>query len=115
MLKIQDMDISNLNAVMTTLSSYVTINNSTGITISNLSPSQQQEYLYLILLLVSSTPIGTLAEVPFDITDGVYSHNTIFYKTIGIVDEDYESGEIFSQYSWVQGNYPWFITNNNQF
>ena len=35
-------DIANLNAVMTTLSSYVTINNSTGITISNLSPSQQQ-------------------------------------------------------------------------
>ena len=103
--------IANLNAVMTTLSSYVTINNSTGITIPNLSPSQQQSAIFNITIS-ASTPIGTLAEFPFDITDGVYSHNTIFYKTIGIVDEDYESGD-FSQYSWVQGNYPWFITNNN--
>lgn len=104
-------DIANLNAMMTTLSSYVTINNSTGITISNLSPSQQQSTIFNITIS-ASTPIGTLAEFPFEITDGVYSHNTIFYKTIGIVDEDYESGD-FSQYSWVQGNYPWFITNNN--
>ena len=104
-------DIVNLNAVMTSLSSYVTINNSAGISISNLSPSQQQSAIFSITIS-SSTPIGTLAEFPFDITDGVYSHSNTFSETIGLIDEDYETGD-FSQYSWIQGNYPWFITNNN--
>ena len=58
--------IANLNAVMTTLSSYVTINNSTGITIPNLSPSQQQSAIFNITIS-ASTPIGTLAEF-LDIT-----------------------------------------------
>ena len=51
-------------------------------------------------------------EFPFEITDGVFSHNNTFSETIGLIDEDYETGD-FSQYSWIQGNYPWFITNNN--
>ena len=56
--------------------------------------------------------MGTLAEFPFDITDGTYAHSAIFNETIGVIDEDYETGD-FSNYSWVQGTYPWVITNAN--
>jgi len=103
--------ISNLNAVLGSLSSFVTVNNPFGVAVTNLNASQQQSTVFNITI-AASTPMGTLAEFPFDVTDGVYSHNNTFSETIGIIDEDYETGD-FTQYSWIQGQYPWLISNIN--
>ena len=45
-------------------------------------------------------------------SDGIYSYSTIFNEIIGIIDEDYETGD-FSQYAWIQGTFPWTIDNSN--
>jgi hypothetical protein len=43
----------------------------------------------------------------------VYSHNNTFSQTIGIIDEDYETGD-FTQYAWVNDPvFPWTIDNSN--
>ena len=104
-------EIMNMNAVLGTLSSYVAVNNPLGVNVNSLMPLAQQSTVFNITI-DPNTPMGTLAEFPFDITDGTYSHSTIFNETIGVIDEDYETGD-FSNYSWVQGTYPWVITNAN--
>jgi hypothetical protein len=107
-------EIMNIAAVLSTLSSYVTINNPLGVTVNSLSPLQQQSTVFNISIN-SNTPIGTLAEFPFDISDGIYSHNNTFSATIGIIDEDYETGD-FTKYSWIMDpSYPWVISTNNPY
>ena len=107
-------EIMNMNAVLSTLSSYVTINNPLGVTVNSLTPLQQQSTVFNITVN-SNTPIGNLAEFPFDISDGIYSHNNTFSALIGVIDEDYETGD-FTQYSWIMDpSFPWIITTNNPY
>lgn len=104
-------DIVNLTATLGSLSSYVTLN-STSVNVASLNVNAQQSVTFNITI-AANTPVGTYAEFPFDLTDGVYSHNTIFAETIGIIDEDYETGD-FTQYAWVNDPiYPWTIDNGN--
>jgi hypothetical protein len=107
-------EIMNMNAVLSTLSSYVTINNPLGVTVNSLTPLQQQSTVFSISI-DPNTPIGTLAEFPFDISDGIYSHNNTFSATIGIIDENYETGD-FTQYQWIMDpSFPWIISTNNPY
>ena len=102
-------DINNLIANISCLSNYVTVN-STTVNISSLSVNQQQSAVFNITI-DGNTPVGTVAEFLFDITDGDYAHNTDFTEIIGIIDEDYETGD-YSQYAWViDPDFPWFIDN----
>ena len=104
-------DVSNLIATLGCLSSYVTVNSTTS-NIANLVANGQQSTTFNISIN-ANTPMGTLAQFPFDLTDGVYSHNNTFSQTIGIIDEDYETGD-FTQYAWVNDPvYPWTIDNIN--
>ena len=105
-------DIENLTATLGCLTSYVTVNSTTS-NIATLNVNQQQSTSFNITI-DANTPVGTFAEFPFDLTDGVYSHNNTFNQTIGvIIDEDYETGD-FTQFSWVNDpDYPWTIDNSN--
>jgi hypothetical protein len=104
-------DIASLTASLGCLTSYVTVNSTTA-GITTLSANQQQSVTFNISI-DANTPVGTFAEFNFDITDGVYSHSNIFNQIIGIIDEDYETGN-FTQYSWVNDiDYPWNIDNIN--
>jgi len=103
----------NLNAILGSLSSYVTVNNPFGVNLSSLMPLSQQSATFSITV-DANTPFGTVAEFPFSVTDGIYSDTNTFSATIGVIDEDYETGD-FTQYSWVQGQYPWFISTNNPY
>ena len=105
-------EIANLTATLGSLSSYVSVNSATS-NISALSVNQQQSTTFNISI-AANTPIGTYAEFPFDISDGVYTHNNIFSEIIGIIDEDYETGD-FTQYAWIQGTFPWTIDNINTY
>jgi hypothetical protein len=104
-------DISSLTATLGCFNTYVTVNSTTS-SIAMLSGNQQQAVTFNISI-DANTPVGTFAEFTFEITDGVYSYNNIFNQIIGIIDEDYETGD-FTQYSWVNDiDYPWSIDNLN--
>ena len=104
-------DIANLTATLGSISSYVTVNSTTA-NVANLNVNAQQATTFNITV-ASNTPVGTYAEFPFDLTDGTYTHNATFAETIGIIDEDYETGD-FTNYAWVNDPlYPWTIDNIN--
>jgi len=104
-------DIANLTATLGSISSYVTVN-STIANVANLNVNGQQATTFNITV-AANTPVGTYAEFPFDLTDGTYTHNATFAETIGIIDEDYETGD-FTNYAWVNDPlYPWTIDNIN--
>ncbi len=61
-------------------------------------------------LTVSPTAvIGTVADLTNILTAGSYTAQKTFYLTIGLVDEDWETGD-FTKFDWVQGAHPWVIT-----
>ena len=103
-------DIANLTATLGSASSYVTVNSSIA-NVANLNVNAQQSTAFNITIN-ANTPAYTFADFPFDLTDGNYGHSTTFSEVIGIIDEDYESGD-FTQYAWIQGTYPWIIDNSN--
>ncbi len=104
-------DIASLIATLGCLSSYVTVNSTTS-NVASLAVNGQQATTFNITIN-PNTPVGTFAEFPFDLTDGFYSYNNTFSQVIGIIDEDYETGD-FTQYAWVNDiDYPWTIDNVN--
>ena len=104
-------DVDNLSAVLVSLSPYITINTVSSNVIS-LNPNQQQATVFNITV-DAITPVGTYAEFPYNITDGVYNYSHTFNAIVGIINEDYETGD-FTNYAWVNDPvYPWIIDNVN--
>jgi hypothetical protein len=104
-------DIDNLTATLGSLSSYITIN-TTSVNVASLSANQQQATVFNITV-AANTPVGTYVEFPYDVTDGVYAHNNTFNAIVGVIDEDYETGD-FTNYAWVNDPvFPWVIDNSN--
>ena len=104
-------DIDNLSAVLGSLSSYVTINTA-SVNVAALNTNQQQATVFNITV-DANTPVGTYVDFPYDITDGVYTYNNTFNAIVGIINEDYETGD-FTNYAWLNDPvYPWVIDNAN--
>jgi len=104
-------DIDNLTATLGSLSSYVTIN-TTSVNLAILNASQQQSTTFNVTI-AGNTPVGTFVEFPYDVTDGVYAYANTFNAVVGVIDEDYETGD-FTNYAWVNDPlYPWVIDNVN--
>ena len=103
--------VSNLNSIITTTCPYITIN-SASYSVSNLPFSQTQNIIFNISSDVN-TPIGTPAEFSINIDNGLYSHSLVLSEIIGLIDEDYETGD-FSKYSWtIDPDFPWYVDNSN--
>ena len=103
-------DIFNLVASLNSLSTYVTINN---VSINGVDlVAGQQQLLTFNVTVSNTTPSATSVDFTFNISDGFYTYTNTFNEVIGIIDEDYETGD-FTQYSWIQGAYPWIIDNSN--
>ena len=99
-------DVSNLIANLSCLSSFVTVT-SPAVNINNLIINQSSNAVFTINI-DPLTPVGTLANFPFDFGNGPYTYNFTFSDVIGIIDEDYEIGN-FTNYAWIQGTFPWSI------
>lgn len=56
-----------------------------------------------------SAVIGSVADLTDVLTAGSYTASKTFYLVIGLVDEDWETGD-FTKFDWVQGSHPWRIT-----
>ena len=105
---------SNIGAVISSiscLSPYITINN-TSSSLSSINVNTSQ-YVIFNITTNSNTPVGTYVEFQFDLNNGSYFYNNILSEIIGIIDEDYETGDL-TQYAWDNDvDYPWYIDNVN--
>ena len=99
-------DINNLLANLYSSSSYVSVTSAIS-NINNLNISQSTNAIFTISI-DALTPLGTLAQFPFDFGNGTYNYNFTFSDVIGIIDEDYETGN-FTNYAWTHNNFPWVI------
>ena len=62
-----------------------------------------------------AAPVGEVVEVSYSVIAGVYSANTILALSVGLIVEDFETGD-FSSYSWdFSGNANWTVTNQNPY
>jgi len=104
-------DIVNLTAILGSLSSYVIVNTASA-NITSLNINNQQATVFNITV-DANTPAGTYVEFPYDITDGTYTYANTFSAVVGVINEDYETGD-FTNYAWVNDPvYPWVIDNVN--
>ncbi|MCD4697179.1 MAG: hypothetical protein K8S16_13160, partial [Bacteroidales bacterium] len=57
------------------------------------------------------TPIGTAVDLTVDVSADNYGISNTFYQSVGLVLEDWETGN-FASFPWIfTGNADWFITN----
>ncbi len=62
-----------------------------------------------------AAPIGSVAGMTFSIAAGAYSATQTFSSKIGLIIEDFETGN-FSQFNWTNsGNQAWQIVNNEAY
>ena len=99
-------DVSNLIANLSCLNSFVTVT-SPVVNINNLIINQSSNAVFTIDI-DALTPLGTLAQFPFDFGNGTCNYSFIFSEVIGVIDEDYETGN-FTNYAWTHNNFPWLI------
>ncbi|MEI7594820.1 MAG: C25 family cysteine peptidase [Bacteroidota bacterium] len=99
--------------VLSTTSTYVSIINSTA-PVGTIDAQASKEVSFDILV-APNTPIGTNAEFTYTLTSGSYTVQKTFVKTVGIIDEDFETGD-FSKYSWQSGgNSPWVVSSTGMY
>lgn len=62
-----------------------------------------------------NTATGSNVDLDFVLTSGAYSEEKIFYLTVGMIFEDFETGD-FTKFNWQSGgNSPWTITSTNPY
>tara|TARA_B100000900_G_scaffold415743_1_gene446957 strand:- start:6643 stop:10101 length:3459 start_codon:yes stop_codon:yes gene_type:complete len=103
--------LSILTANMSCITNYVNFNTSND-NIAGLGVNGQQSTIFNVSI-DANTPVGTPVEFSFNVGNGSYSHSAIFNEVIGIINEDYETGD-FTQYTWDNdADFPWTIDNIN--
>ncbi len=100
-----------LNTVgsLSTTSSLLTINNSTS-AIGNLSTGGSGTASFSVTASSAAT-LGTYIPLNYTVSATPYQNTKAFATLIGLVSEDWESGN-FAKFSWVQASSkPWVISN----
>ena len=96
--------------ILASISPYITINTA-AYNFANMISSASGNATFNITVSPSA-PIGTNVSFDYVISSAAYQTLKTFTKTIGIVSEDWETGN-FSQYSWTPGgDAPWTISTN---
>ncbi|MFH0867113.1 MAG: C25 family cysteine peptidase [Bacteroidota bacterium] len=99
---------NSVQSVLSTTYADVTLNTFSQ-NLGNLNPGGGAANAVFNLTVSPSAVIGTVADLTDVLTAGSYTAQHTFYLTIGLVDEDWETGD-FTKFDWVQGTYPWIIT-----
>jgi hypothetical protein len=114
MLRIQSSNVGHSIALNTTASltgsnSFFQISNPVY-TIGSLAAGETIEAEYSFSVS-SEAPIGSAINLENILTSGQYADTTVFTQVIGMIDEDFETGD-FSKYEWVQGgSRPWTVSS----
>ena len=98
-------DLQNILCNFSSASSYVTFNNS-SVTVNSLALSA--EYTCTVdATISSSTPDGERIYIDFDAQNGVFQAADQLSFRVGVIDEDFETGD-FTSYTWVlDGDKDW--------
>ncbi len=68
-------------------------------------------YPEFLVTVDEDAPIGVFAEMKYELTSGEYYNVRHYFPKVGLVIEDWETGN-FSKYNWkFAGNQPWQISN----
>ncbi|MFH1319544.1 MAG: C25 family cysteine peptidase [Bacteroidota bacterium] len=98
---------------LTSSSSYLTINTSLdSVGPLNISSSTIASFN---ITVDQSTPIGTLVDLNFTLSAGLYSAELTVNKKVGLIVEDWETNDFLS-YDWTSGgDVPWIINSGNPY
>ncbi len=102
-----------INAEITTTSPYITIDNGTA----SCDPVEAEStgMLTFTISVAEDAPIGTVADIMFNGVCGEFILEKDFYTTLGLILEDFESGD-FSSFNWeLSGSADWNIQSNEVF
>ncbi|PIE88374.1 MAG: hypothetical protein CSA04_02235 [Bacteroidetes bacterium] len=99
-------DIMDILGELSTTNTELTINNATA-TIEEL-PAEGTATLTFNVTVEDEVQSGTIVEMELLAASNGYSDTDEFITKIGIITEDFESGD-FSAYNWTHSTYPWVI------
>jgi len=102
---------SNTTATLACSSSWINILNPT-ISIGNISAGAQSNAGYTVSV-DPQAPTGEIIHFTFHVKAGAYEHTTEYYVPVGLIVEDFETGN-FQAFPWAQfGMSPWSISQNS--
>jgi len=103
----------NSTGEISSSSEYLTFNNST-FDLGTIESETMEEAVFNVTV-ASDAPIGSPAELIFDLTSGGYNVEHLFSTKIGLIVEDWEDGDM-SQFDWqTGGNNNWIVTTENPY
>jgi len=110
-----DITANNTTGVISTSSSFVTIDNNT-VNFGTLAQGQSAEGIFTITAN-SGTPQGEPVAISMEVTasGGSYSNNFMMSFTVGLIVEDWETGN-FEQFEWESGgDNTWTISTQDPY
>ncbi len=100
-------------AVLASSSVYVNIVNSSN-SLGTIQASNMMNATYTVEV-DAAAPLGGALEFDFDLSSGKYVVQDDFILKVGIIAEDFETGD-FLKFPWVtSGTQPWFASSNNPY
>lgn len=106
-------DAHETMAVISSLSNYITINTS-SFDLGVLESSETDEATFN-LIVDPGAPVGSFAHFSLEMSSGYYNAQAAYSAKIGLIVEDWETGD-FGQYAWESGgNANWEITSSNPY
>lgn len=103
----------NAVATLSTVSQYITISNP-SVNVGNIAPNATANASFSVSV-AGNAPIGEPVVMNFGLTSGYYNLNQSFGTKIGIVVEDFETGN-FNQFDWTfAGNQPWSVVSSGAY
>jgi len=103
----------DVQVTFTTQSNHVTILTS-QFDLGNLNPGASSTAIFPVTVSAGA-PLGANVVFNYTVTSGAYVFQRTYTHKIGMMLEDFETGD-FSKYNWVfSGNAPWAITNVNTY
>ena len=105
-------DCENAIANLTSESSYISFINS-SFNLGNMAVNDNISAEFE-LSVDEFTPIGTPVNFQLEMTTGDYVFSSEYFATVGIMMEDFETGD-FTAFEWVNGNNPWVIVSDDPF
>ena len=105
-------DVTNLNSILSSTDSYITINDNYD-NVSTLQASSTANVYYNVTTSVN-TPLGHTVIFALDFTGDLgYSNTDGFALSVGLNVEDFETGD-FSKYAWeFDGDADWIIDSDS--
>lgn len=103
----------DITSLLSSASPYIVINTST-VNIASLAPGASANATFEISV-EAGTPLGTPVTLINDVTTGAYSFQETYTTVVGLIVEDWETGDM-TQFAWqTGGNGNWTVANSTPY